>query len=219
MLNILEVISGYMGKEYKTIIESGTGEYVEKKSRFIGYVRHVESEEEADSFITEIKKKHYDARHNCYAYSVGEEDVIQRFSDDGEPSGTAGKPILEVITGNGLNNVCIVVTRYFGGTLLGTGGLVRSYTEACKECIAATGIVTKKCVIPLVITTNYNDLGKIQYILGQNGIDISDSAYGEKVVLTANVIVEDIDRIEKKLTEATAARAVFERRDEKFVTS
>ncbi len=208
-----------MGKEYKTIIESGTGEYVEKKSRFIGYVRHVESEEEADSFITEIKKKHYDARHNCYAYSVGEEDVIQRFSDDGEPSGTAGKPILEVITGNGLNNVCIVVTRYFGGTLLGTGGLVRSYTEACKECIAATGIVTKKCVIPLVITTNYNDLGKIQYILGQNGIDISDSAYGEKVVLTANVIVEDIDRIEKKLTEATAARAVFERRDEKFVTS
>lgn len=219
MINILEVISGYMGKEYKTIIESGTGEYVEKKSRFIGYVRHVESEEEADSFITEIKKKHYDARHNCYAYSVGEEDVIQRFSDDGEPSGTAGKPILEVITGNGLNNVCIVVTRYFGGTLLGTGGLVRSYTEACKECIAATGIVTKKCVIPLVITTNYNDLGKIQYILGQNGIDISDSAYGEKVVLTANVIVEDIDRIEKKLTEATAARAVFERRDEKFVTS
>lgn len=208
-----------MGKEYKTIIESGTGEYVEKKSRFIGYVRHVESEEEADSFITEIKKKHYDARHNCYAYSVGEEDVIQRFSDDGEPSGTAGKPILEVITGNGLNNVCIVVTRYFGGTLLGTGGLVRSYTEACKECIAATGIVTKKCVIPLVITTNYNDLGKIQYILGQNGIDISDSAYGEKVVLTANVIVEDIDRIEKKLTEATAARAVFERRDKKFVTS
>ena len=139
-------------KEYKTIIEDGTGEYVEKKSRFIGYVRHVENEEEADAFILEIKKKHYDARHNCSAYIVGEEKEILRFSDDGEPGGTAGKPILEVITGNELHNVCIVVTRYFGGTLLGTGGLVRSYTEAAKECISDTEIVTKCLVIPLTIS-------------------------------------------------------------------
>ncbi len=206
-----------MGKEYNTIIEPGTGEYVEKKSRFIGYVRHVESEEEAEAFIYEIKKKHYDARHNCSAYSVGEDSIIQRFSDDGEPSGTAGKPILEVITGNGLNNVCIVVTRYFGGTLLGTGGLVRSYTEAAKECIADTAIVTKKCVIPLAITTNYNDLGKIQYILGQDGITVRDSDYGENVVLTADVPVDDIDSIEKKLTEATAARVALKRGDEMFL--
>lgn len=206
-----------MNKEYKTIIEPGTGEYVEKKSRFIGYVRHVESEEEAEAFITEIKKKHYDARHNCSAYSVGEESVIQRFSDDGEPSGTAGKPILEVITGNELNNVCIVVTRYFGGTLLGTGGLVRSYTEAAKECIADTEVVTKKCVIPLNITTNYNDLGKIQYILGNEGINIRESNYGENVDVIADVFVDDIERIEKKLTEATAARAVMTRGDIEFV--
>ena len=206
-----------MNKEYKTIIEPGTGEYVEKKSRFIGYVRHVESEEEAEAFITEIKKKHYDARHNCSAYSVGEESVIQRFSDDGEPSGTAGKPILEVITGNELNNVCIVVTRYFGGTLLGTGGLVRSYTEAAKECIADTEVVTKKCVIPLKLTTNYNDLGKIQYILGNEGINIRESNYGENVNVIADVFVDDIERIEKKLTEATAARAVMTRGDIEFV--
>lgn len=206
-----------MNKEYKTIIEPGTGEYVEKKSRFIGYVRHVESEEEAEAFITEIKKKHYDARHNCSAYSVGEESVIQRFSDDGEPSGTAGKPILEVITGNKLNNVCIVVTRYFGGTLLGTGGLVRSYTEAAKECIADTEVVTKKCVIPLKLTTNYNDLGKIQYILGNEGINIRESNYGENVDVIADVFVDDIERIEKKLTEATAARAVMTRGDIEFV--
>ena len=204
-------------KEYKTILEPGTGEYVEKKSRFIGYVRHVENEEEADAFITEIKKKHYDARHNCSAYSVGEDKELQRFSDDGEPGGTAGKPILEVITGNRLHNVCIVVTRYFGGTLLGTGGLVRSYTEAAKECIADTEIVTKQCVIPLVITTNYNDLGKIQYILGQNGISIRNTDYGENVVLTADVFVDDIDRIEKKITEATAARAIYDRKEAEFV--
>ena len=117
-----------MLKEYVTILEPGTGEIVEKKSRFIGYVSHVESEEEANLFITGIKKRHYDARHNCYAYTVGEEQPLMRFSDDGEPGGTAGKPILEVITGNKLCNVCIVVTRYFGGTLLGTGGLVRAYT-------------------------------------------------------------------------------------------
>lgn len=206
-----------MNKEYKTIIEPGTGEYVEKKSRFIGYVRHVESEEDAEAFITEIKKKHYDARHNCSAYSVGEESVIQRFSDDGEPSGTAGKPILEVITGNELNNVCIVVTRYFGGTLLGTGGLVRSYTEAAKECIADTEVVTKKCVIPLKLTTNYNDLGKIQYILGNEGINIRESNYGENVDVIADVFVDDIERIEKKLTEATAARVVLTRGDIEFV--
>ena len=206
-----------MEKEYKTIKDSGTGEYVEKKSRFIGYVCHVENEEEADAFISDIKKKNYDARHNCFAYSVGEDTVIQRFSDDGEPGGTAGKPILEVITGNGLNNVCVVVTRYFGGTLLGTGGLIRSYTEAAKECIADTQIVTKRCVIPLVITSNYNDLGKIQYILGREGIVIRDSEYGENVVLTANVFVDAIDLIEKKLTEATAARVFLERGDEEYV--
>ncbi len=206
-----------MNKEYKTIIEDGTGEYVEKKSRFIGYIHHVDNEEEAEAFITAIKKKHYDARHNCSAYSVGEDKVIQRFSDDGEPSGTAGKPILEVINGNGLHNVCIVVTRYFGGTLLGTGGLVRSYTEASKECINATGIVTKQCVIPLEITTNYNDFGKIQYILASESIVISDTRYEDNVILTASVPVDIIDNIEKKITEATSARAKYERGKQGFI--
>ncbi|MCR5701611.1 MAG: YigZ family protein [Lachnospiraceae bacterium] len=206
-----------MENEYKTIIEEGIGEYVEKKSRFIGYVRHVESEEEAEAFITEVKKKHYDARHNCSAYSVGEDKPVQRFSDDGEPSGTAGKPILEVITGNGLNNVCVVVTRYFGGTLLGTGGLVRSYTEAAKACIEDTEIVTRKCVIPLKIATNYNDLGKIQYILGQESIGIRDTSYEENVVITADVPINDVEYIEKKITEATAARSELKRGESEYV--
>ena len=196
-----------------TILEPGIGEIIEKKSRFIGYVRHVETEEEANDFITEIKKKHYDARHNCYAYSIGEEQEVLRFSDDGEPGGTAGKPILEVITGEGLKNVCVVVTRYFGGTLLGTGGLVRAYTDAAKECITATEIVCKQMVQPLSIITNYTDLGKIQYILGSAGIDIKDSEYGENVVLQVEIFVDDVEGVEKELVEATAARVIIEKED------
>lgn len=202
-----------MIKEYATIIEEGTGEIVEKKSRFIGYVRHVESEEEALEFVTEIKKKHYDARHNCHAFSIGVENPVLRFSDDGEPGGTAGKPILEVITGNDLHNVCIVVTRYFGGTLLGTGGLVRAYTDASKACIEATTVMKNRYVVPFDIATNYTDLGKIQYILGNEGITILDSVYGEDVVLKTEIYVDDVERIEKALVEATAARVVISKAD------
>lgn len=202
-----------MLKEYHTIEIPGCGEIVEKKSRFIGYVRPVASEEEAELFIAEIKKKHYDARHNCYAYCVGIEQPVLRFSDDGEPGGTAGKPILEVITGNELYNVCIVVTRYFGGTLLGTGGLVRAYTEASKACIAATTVLCMKLVNPLWITTNYTDLGKIQYILGNENIIVADSVYGEEVQLLVNVPVDDGERIKKQLVEATAARVKIKQED------
>ncbi len=202
-----------MQKEYVTILEAGSDEIVEKKSRFIGYVRHVETEDEANAFVMDIKKKHYDARHNCYAYSIGEEQEILRFSDDGEPGGTAGKPILEVITGEGLKNVCIVVTRYFGGTLLGTGGLVRAYTDAAKACVAATEIVCKRMVVPLSVTTNYTDLGKIQYIMGNAGIDVKNSTYGEYVTLNVEIFVDDIECIEKELVEATAARVILEKGD------
>lgn len=205
-----------MLKEYATILEAGIGEIVEKKSRFIGQVRHIESEEAADAFVTEMKKKHYDARHNCYAYVIGAEQPIMRFSDDGEPGGTAGKPILEVIQAAGLSDICIVVTRYFGGTLLGTGGLVRAYTDAAKACIADTDIVRKRMVVPLIITTNYTDLGKIQYILGTEKLEIKNSEYGQEVKLCIEIFVDDIDRIDKMLVEATAARVVLERQEAVF---
>lgn len=205
-----------MQKEYVTILEPGTGEVVEKKSRFIGYVRHVDSEEEANAFVMEIKKRHYDARHNCYAYVIGEEQPLLRFSDDGEPSGTAGKPILEVIEGEGLKNVCVVVTRYFGGTLLGTGGLVRAYTDATKACIMATDIVSKRKVIPVTIHTNYTDLGKIQYILSSEGIEVKDSNYSDTVSLQVEIFVDDVEYIEKAIVEGTSARAVLEKKDAKF---
>ncbi len=205
-----------MVKEYRTIFDMGTDEIVEKKSRFIGYVAHVESEEEADAFVLSIKKKHYDARHNCYAYVIGESQQKLRFSDDGEPGGTAGKPILEVITGLGLVDVCIVVTRYFGGTLLGTGGLVRAYTQAAQKCVEATEIINKQLVIPMDIVTNYNDLGKIQYLLGTEKIPVTESDYGEEVKLTVAVPYDDYDRLEKQLIEITAAKVTLEKNEAVF---
>ena len=205
-----------MVNAYNTILNPGTGEIVEKKSRFIGYVRHVEAEEDALAFVTEIKKKHYDARHNCYAYAIGQERPLLRFIDDGEPGGTAGKPILEVLTGKDLCDICVVVTRYFGGTLLGTGGLVRAYTEAAQACIGATRMVRKCRVLPVVIRTNYTDLGKIQYILGSEGIDVKDSVYGEMVELRVELLVEDAQRIQNTLMEATAARVELEQGDSMF---
>lgn len=202
-----------MLKEYRTILEPGTDEIVEKKSRFIGYIRHTETEEEANAFINEIRKKHFDARHNCFAYSVDGQQQTIRFSDDGEPGGTAGKPILEVITGKGLCDVCIVVTRYFGGTLLGTGGLVRAYTDAAKACIDATDMVTKCLVVPMRLTTNYTDFGKIQYLLGSHNISVLDSEYGENVAVRIEVLVDDVSMIVKQLTEVTAARVQIEQED------
>ncbi len=202
-----------MLKEYRTILEPGTDEIIEKKSRFIGYIRHTETEEEANAFINEIRKKHFDARHNCFAYSVDGQQQTIRFSDDGEPGGTAGKPILEVITGKGLCDVCIVVTRYFGGTLLGTGGLVRAYTDAAKACIDATDMVTKCLVVPMRLTTNYTDFGKIQYLLSSHNISVLDSEYGENVAVRIEVLVDDVPMIVKQLTEVTAARVQIEQED------
>lgn len=202
-----------MLKEYRTILEPGTDQIIEKKSRFIGYIRHTETEEEANAFINEIRKKHFDARHNCFAYSVDGQQQTIRFSDDGEPGGTAGKPILEVITGKGLCDVCIIVTRYFGGTLLGTGGLVRAYTDAAKACIDATDMVTKCLVVPMRLTTNYTDFGKIQYLLGSHNISVLDSEYGENVAVRIEVLVDDVPMIVKQLTEVTAARVQIEQED------
>lgn len=205
-----------MVKKYHTILVPGQGEIVEKKSRFIGYVKHVETEQEALDFVNEIKKKHYDARHNCFAYTIGTEQPLLRFSDDGEPGGTAGKPILEVITGNELFDVCVVVTRYFGGTLLGTGGLVRAYTDASKEAIQTTKIVEKQLVTPMEIVIEYTELGKIQYILGNEHIEIKNSEYEDKVRLYVEIFVDDTERIVKKITEATAAKAEFHYQDVVF---
>ena len=141
---------------YKTVYRGGTAEIVEKKSRFIAHSAHVESEEEALAFIEQIKKQYWDARHNCYAYIIGDKGQVQRFSDDGEPQGTAGKPILDIIAATGLVNCLIIVTRYFGGVLLGTGGLIRAYQASAKAGLASSDVSAVCTGIKANITADYN---------------------------------------------------------------
>ena len=201
---------------YINLIKGGSGEITEKKSRFIGQIAPVETEEEAYAFIESIRKKHYDARHNCFAFSIGERQPLQRFSDDGEPQGTAGKPILEVINGSDIHNICIVVTRYFGGTLLGTGGLVRAYTDASKEALKNCETKLMQKIRPVTITTNYNDMGKISYLLGKNDIKIKDTIFEENVRYITDVPSDKLDLVLHSITEATGARAILDVGDEIF---
>ena len=201
---------------YIKLISGGEGEIVEKKSRFIGQIAPVETEEEAYAFIERIRKKHYDARHNCFAFSVGESMPTLRFSDYGEPQGTAGKPMLEIIQNSGIHNLCVVVTRYFGGTLLGTGGLVRAYTQATKAALDNCTTKLMQRLIPVEIRTNYTDMGKVQYILNTNEIHISDTVYADDVLFLAELPVGCSDRILKEITEGTGARAEIETKDEIF---
>lgn len=192
-------------EDYKILYSGGSGEITEKKSRFIANVFPVETENEAVKIIEEIKKKYWDARHNCYAFVL--KDGISRCSDDGEPSGTAGRPILEVITGAQVYNILVVVTRYFGGTLLGTGGLVRAYSEAAKKGLAAGQVVEKKAGKKITINTDYSGIGKLQYIAAQMELSIIDTRYGEDVEMELVVSDTETETIVKKVTEALSGRA------------
>lgn len=199
--------SGRKLEPYKIIEYGGVGEIEEKKSRFIAQAQAVSTEEEAQAFIESVRKRYWDARHHCYAYILGEQGQVMRFSDDGEPSGTAGRPILEVLTGSGIRNLVLVVTRYFGGTLLGTGGLVRAYTQAAQAGIAASRVCTMCYGYIFTVETDYNGIGKIQYLLGQRGILIEDSVYAQQVSITCKVPYEEKEKLLHEITEATAARA------------
>lgn len=192
--------------KHKAVYRGGSGEIIEKKSRFIANIKSVETVEEAQAYIEEMKKKYWDARHNCSAFSVGIEQATTRCSDDGEPSGTAGKPILEVITGSGIHNIVVVVTRYFGGTLLGTGGLVRAYTDATRAGIENSDIVEKIPGRRVEISMEYTDLGKIQYLLAQNEVFTEETEYTDKVIVHALFPEENKEQLKKKITEATSGR-------------
>ncbi|QHQ59534.1 YigZ family protein [Anaerocolumna sedimenticola] len=196
-----------MNKPFRTVYTGGTGEITEKKSRFIANVAPVLTEDDALEFIEQLKKKYWDARHNCYAYVIGPKDEIQRCSDDGEPSKTAGRPILDVLLGEEIHNTVIVVTRYFGGTLLGTGGLVRAYQSAAKEGLSCSTIVEKLKGQRITVTTDYNGIGKIQYLISQLGITILDTEYTD-IVKILILIPDDIyTEFIKKTTEATNGKA------------
>lgn len=186
---------------YKIITKEGTGEIVEKKSRFIASVFCVESQQQAEEKIAEVSKKYWDAKHNCYAYVIGVNSENTKCSDNGEPSGTAGKPILEVITGAGITNTLIIVTRYFGGVLLGTGGLVRAYTAAAQAGIGASEIGEKIFSQKLTLKVAYNMINGVQYYLTQNDIAILDSRYEADVQFDICVKEAEAERIIDGLTQ------------------
>lgn len=189
------------------LTEGAQAEIVEKKSRFIATVRPVSSEQEAGAFIDEMKKKYYDARHNCSAYIIGRKGEIKHSSDDGEPGGTAGRPMLEVLEGSGIRNIAVVVTRYFGGTLLGTGGLVRAYQGALKKALDECKTARQRYGVRLKIGTDYNNVGKIQYLMANRKIPIADSSYGADVMLEVIAPIEEYDGLCRDITEATSATA------------
>lgn len=181
---------------FQTIEENVTSELTEKKSRFIAHVFYVESVQEAEEIIKQMNKKYYDARHNCYAFSVCTENgIVNRFSDDGEPSGTAGAPMLNVLTSQNLSNILVIVTRYFGGILLGTGGLVKAYTTATIEAINNAKIVTKERGLEIKIVVNYADLEKLKYYFKQNQIEITNLEYEENVSVTAEFMNNQLEQI------------------------
>ena len=199
------------GFSYRVLLEGGQGEIVEKKSRFIATVRKVESEEEAVLFIEEMKKKYWDARHNCSAFVIGTRGELSRCSDDGEPSGTAGRPMLEVLLGDGVRNVAVVVTRYFGGVLLGTGGLVRAYTQAVQAGLAASKIGEMCQGYEVLLKIDYNGIGKVLYLLGQHGFEAFESDYGVDVSLKIRVRTQDAPGLEKEMIEATSGKVQWEK--------
>lgn len=193
-----------MEKEYRTVNGFGEDEYLIDKSTFIGYSKPIETEEDALDFIEEMKTKHYDATHNTYAYVVGENSIVQRFSDDGEPSGTAGVPILEVLKKEDMRNTVVVVTRYFGGIKLGAGGLIRAYTRGAKIAIDAGKIVNRTLHSELKIRLDYSLYGAIENHLLTNKHIVDDTTYDDAVNIFVAVRYDEVDEFIKEIINITS---------------
>ncbi|MGL5417112.1 MAG: YigZ family protein [Clostridium sp.] len=194
---------------YITIRNYGEDRFEEKKSEFIGYAKRVQNEEEAKEFIAEIKNMHKQARHNCFAYVIGENYGIQRYSDDGEPQGTAGIPILEVMKKSNITDCAVVVTRYFGGILLGAGGLTRAYTKGASIALKAGGIVEKVEGCKLSIEVPYDLLGKMQHVCGQQEWYIEDVEYTDKVVIYIYAEIINLEKMIEEFTQITNGKAII----------
>ena len=195
---------------YYVITSPGKGEVTDRKSRFIGHAMPIGSPEEAAVIIDQIKRKYWDARHNCYAYVTGGLGEISKCSDDGEPSGTAGKPILDVITGMELRNALVVVTRYFGGTLLGTGGLVRAYTRAAKAALDNAGLKAMVCAGRIRVTCDYGMYGALKNFSESEKITVSNENFAESVDVELTVEEERIEYVINRITDLTGAKAGVE---------
>lgn len=201
---------------YITIRNFGEDSFEEKKSEFIGYAKRVESEEEAKEFVNMVKDKHKQARHNCYAYVIGENMGIQRYSDDGEPQGTAGVPILEVMKKSHIVDCAIVVTRYFGGILLGTGGLTRAYKKGASIAIKNAGIVEKVVGIKLSGKIDYDLLGKIQYLCAQNEWHMENIQYADNVIFDILAEKSKVEQIENEFINSTSGKIKIDKSEEGY---
>lgn len=191
---------------YKTVSKHAETLLVEKKSKFFANVFPVDNEEEALEKLAEIKKKYSDATHNVYAYIIDENNIF-RYSDDGEPGGTAGMPVLDTIRKEGIVDVLVVVTRYFGGTPLGTGGLVHAYGSSAKQGLTEAGIVTRTLCNIIEIKTDYNLSGKVQYKIASEGIILEDTIYDNEVTFKICCKIEDVQRVIDEMTDLTNGRA------------
>ena len=202
-------------KQFRVPYEPAESEFAEKRSRFIGHIWPVETEEEAQAHIKAMKSQYYDARHNCWCYLIG--DNIVRYSDDGEPQGTAGQPMLKVFQRENVTNVCCVVTRYFGGVLLGTGGLVRAYTKSTQLALENAGINEVNRYAVVLITCPYSLLGTVQNLLPEHNCIVEETDYAADVTLTATLPEDGTAALEQALRDATSANADMEIMDTQFM--
>lgn len=189
--------------EYVTVKEYGCDEFVEKKSRFIGYCKPVSTQEEAVDFINEIRSKHWDATHNVYAYVLSDGQTM-RYSDDGEPQGTAGVPVLDAVKKSGITNAVVVVTRYFGGIMLGAGGLVRAYSHGASIALTAAKPVTMQLCHNCIVSCTYNQYGKVSALIPSCGGVVDDSQFGEGVDILFHIPEDMLAKLNKELAEATS---------------
>ncbi|HEX2945087.1 MAG TPA: YigZ family protein [Clostridia bacterium] len=207
-----------MRKEYLTVSREASAEFEEKKSRFIATVRPVACEEEAHGFVEALRSKYWNATHNVYAYYICGENTQQKFSDDGEPSGTAGLPVLEAIRKLDAEDVAVVVTRYFGGTLLGASGLVRAYGKSATLGLEAAGIVKRQLCIEAGIAMDYSLLGKLQALAASKGYRVKDTIYAQDVDMYLYIPVDEFEAFSALVTETTNAKAIVYAGDKSYIT-
>jgi uncharacterized YigZ family protein len=217
MLSFFNIGGEAVEAEYKTLSKQAVAEYEEKKSKFIATARPVSSEEEAQEFVASLKSKYWDATHNVYAWYIAGDNITQKFSDDGEPSGTAGKPVLEAIKKLEVRDAVVVVTRYFGGTLLGAAGLVRAYGKSATLGLEAAGIIKKQLCIKTYIKIEYSFLGKVQNIIAERGYKLIKSDYGQDVSISLYVPVGEHDGFLNTITEVTNGRATISGEEKEYI--
>ena len=193
---------------YITVCSEASDEIVIQKSRFIGYAAPCETEDEALAFLRKIRDRHRDARHCCYAYVIGRNAGIMRYSDDGEPGGTAGMPMMDILKNEKAVNCCVVVVRYFGGILLGTGGLVRAYTQGCKTALQAAGLVRMELSSTIRCTVSYSLWNSVQYTLQKMPVQTADVSYAEEVAFTLVTRKKDSETVETQLRNLTDGKLV-----------